>query len=292
MGLKRFFFIVYLLFQFTSQAQDQPDSLASTLLWKIEGEQSKVSYLFGTIHLIEKEYFSFPKLLEKKLLKCEQVVLELSEIPAEDQVQKLLQLDSGYFRDFFTQVQYDSLIDWSKKNWGMSPTLFNRTFEKLPPFAFSQMTTQMKYLSNAISYDRYIMEFAQKNKLKIGGLESIETQVQLLKNIPRELQTQMAMESIRNVAKNDSLFKLMQTYYMAQDIQALNELIHDKDANLDGFTEDLLDHRNEAWIPKMQLEMAQASTFFAVGAGHLSGKNGLIQLLKNKGYRVTPIFLK
>jgi uncharacterized protein YbaP (TraB family) len=54
----------------------------------------------------------------------------------------------------------------------------------------------------------------------------------------------------------------------------------------------LLDNRNKNWIPIMQENMAKRSMFFAVGAGHLSGPFGVINLLKEQGYRLSPIKVK
>ena len=53
--------------------------------------------------------------------------------------------------------------------------------------------------------------------------------------------------------------------------------------------EELLNKRNTNWIPKLMKYFDEGSTFVAVGAGHLSGPNGVIELLRNKGYKVEPI---
>ena len=52
-----------------------------------------------------------------------------------------------------------------------------------------------------------------------------------------------------------------------------------------------LDERNKKWVPKITSEIIKNKTFIAVGAGHLDGQNGLIQLLINQGYTLTPIQL-
>jgi hypothetical protein len=51
----------------------------------------------------------------------------------------------------------------------------------------------------------------------------------------------------------------------------------------------MLDNRNMNWIPKMSAIMKKEAVFFAVGAGHLSGDYGVINLLRNAGYTVKPI---
>ena len=52
----------------------------------------------------------------------------------------------------------------------------------------------------------------------------------------------------------------------------------------------LLDERNKKWIPKIETMAKDQSVFFGVGAGHLGGEDGVLNLLKQAGYRLTPIY--
>jgi uncharacterized protein YbaP (TraB family) len=56
-----------------------------------------------------------------------------------------------------------------------------------------------------------------------------------------------------------------------------------------GSQELLLDRRNRNWIPVMESAMKNSSTFFAVGAGHLAGNQGVLELLRKQGYKVKGI---
>ena len=76
----------------------------SSLLWKIESPNSKkVSYLFGTMHLIEKEYFIFPGKLSKIVEKCDALVMEMAGIPDQMEAMKYIVLSEGSFFDFFDE---------------------------------------------------------------------------------------------------------------------------------------------------------------------------------------------
>ena len=59
-----------------------------------------------------------------------------------------------------------------------------------------------------------------------------------------------------------------------------------------GEAEKLLDNRNKAWMTQLPSLFSEQSTFVAVGALHLSGKNGLVNLLRAQGYTVKPLPLK
>jgi uncharacterized protein YbaP (TraB family) len=63
-----------------------------------------------------------------------------------------------------------------------------------------------------------------------------------------------------------------------------------KAAGTDGqFEQNLLIERNQRWIPVMEKAMNDKASFFAVGAGHLGGPEGVLELLRKRGYRVTPV---
>ena len=69
---------------------------------------------------------------------------------------------------------------------------------------------------------------------------------------------------------------------------ALYDTILDSSTESDNIDE-FLGKRNEKWISRMVEKMDQQPVFFAVGAGHLWGDTGLISLLRNEGYTVTPV---
>jgi uncharacterized protein YbaP (TraB family) len=79
--------------------------------------------------------------------------------------------------------------------------------------------------------------------------------------------------------------------YKSQDVEKLYlGAVEDEKSDPD-FQKKLLDDRNTAWIPKIEAFVKDKPTFIAVGAGHLGGKNGVIQLLRAKGYDVKAIRL-
>lgn len=282
---------LFLLISSQLWGQEKIDTNENAILWKIEGKGIQESYLFGTIHLISKDRFYFPKSLEKKILKSKQVVLEIAEMPDRNEAMELLKLEKGTFFDFFDSLQIDSITQWTAKNWGMKKEVFAKTFENLQPFAFSQMVTQMKYMNNTASYDLTIMELAKSNKITTLGLETASFQMQLFSKLPKEMQTKMVMESIRGQEKQDSLFVQMQERYKNQDLKGLANLMQEKDGGLSEQTDVFLTQRNLNWIPLIEKHLMLNKTFIAVGAGHLPGKNGVIQLLRDKGYTLTPISL-
>ena len=81
----------------------------------------------------------------------------------------------------------------------------------------------------------------------------------------------------------------MAQIYISEDIEALYGYM-DEYMNHDvELMAKFLDERNNNWIPEIAKMSKDVSTFYGVGAGHLGGKQGVINLLKKAGYTVTPI---
>ncbi len=87
-------------------------------------------------------------------------------------------------------------------------------------------------------------------------------------------------------------FKKLIEIYKAQDSDSLydsmmKQMIEENTLPV----EVLLDERNKNWIPKIEKAINEKPSFIAVGGGHLGGKNGVLNLLKAKGYKVKAIRL-
>ena len=101
----------------------------------------------------------------------------------------------------------------------------------------------------------------------------------------------MLIESMRSTEKSgeDELAPLIRLY-KKQNIDSIYQYIHTQSAGTDNFEAALLDTRNRNWIPVISKKAKEKVTFFAVGAGHLGGKRGVIQLLRDAGYTVRPLY--
>ena len=262
----------------------------SSLLWEIEGPSiQKGSYLFGTMHLVEKDYFYFPKNLEKIVSKTDLLVMEIAGIPNEAEVLKYITLEEGSLFDFFTAEQTDSIFVWARSKMGMSEQLFRTSLSKMKPFVLVQLATQLQYLGKTESYEMKFQSIAENKKMAQKGLETIEFQMSLFDNLKKSEQAEMVMQEIRDSKKSDAQLKKIQQIYKRQNIDSLYMLIQEGEDMLSLKQSDFLDKRNHTWIPKIIEMLHENKCFIAVGAGHLGGKDGIIRLLQKEGYTLTPV---
>jgi len=263
----------------------------SSLLWKIESPTSKTSYLFGTMHIIEKEYFIFPKSLEKLVSKSDKVIMELPGIPSPKEALPLITLKQGSFFDFFSKEQTDSILQWANSELKMNEQLFRSVFYKMKPFVVVQTAVQLQFQGKTESYEKSFYTLSNDKKIETIGLETVEQQMSFFDDLTKEEQAEMVMESIRSSKKSIESLNRMQKVYARQNVDSLFLVLNEEGGLLSKKQSQFLDDRNKNWIPKIKNNISTKNCFIAVGAGHLGGTNGLIRLLQKEGYTLTPIQL-
>ncbi len=280
--MKKLLFILFVCLTATGFAQEK------SLLYSVKKDGSETSYLYGTTHLIADSAFYFSSKLEKTLAKADLLVLEIDNIMDQQKASDLLVLDSGSMFDLFTPAQADSVVNWGSTLLHMKPEVFRKGFEKKKPFVLLQIGMQNSIEGRARSYELELMSRALNNQQPIEGLETMEYQISLFDQLPDTIIREMIMAQIRDPEGGRAEQRKLTELYINRDVEALAELIETSD-EMEGSVDALLYQRNRNWIPVMMKLMETRSCFFAVGAGHLGGKNGVIQLLQHAGYQVTPL---
>lgn len=284
-----FISILALLLYFTPYAQHSAKTTNKSLLWQISGNNlKKPSYLFGTIHLICPGDYVWTEQMKNSLKKSDEVCFEmnLNDPGVMMKVATGLADNSGKrLEDYFTPEQYKIVAQYVKDSIGMDIAMF----QQMKPVALeSVFTSKSTNCPNPVSYEENIMEIAKKDKKKIAGLESPDEQIAVLESIPADTVVKEILGDIQNNGKDDTDYDALLVAYKNQDLPALYSLITRTKALGDDMGL-FLDKRNQKWIGRMARNMEKNSVFFAVGAGHLWGKEGLITLLRKKGYTVTPL---
>jgi|SRR5690554_451367 len=272
-------------------AQEAP---TTSLLWEITGKKVKSpSYLFGTMHLIPKESFLFPESLQEKVKGSDILVMEIGGLSEQMKALPLMMLESGSLFDLFTESQLDSLFAYTEEKLGFNEEQMRLSFGKMKPIVLLQLFSKEQFGEDPESYEMSLEQIARKESIEIMGLETIEEQIGFLDNLSPEDQVNLIMENIRNedddTMLNESL-KLVEIY-LSQDIEKIYEYVSQSDMSSEEFEEEMLTKRNQNWIQPIQKIIRKNKAFIAVGAAHLGGPEGVIELLRKKGYTLTPVNL-
>ena len=285
-------------------------SINAQLLYKISGNDlEKPSYIIGTHHLANVGFVEKINGVKEALTETEQVYGELKwDVMANPDSLKAMQekmmLPEGQtLKTILTPEQYKRLDAFmtAKMGAGMSNPMVEAQMGKLTPMALVTQFQVLLFLMNHMgefdpssTFDQYFQAQAQKNNLPCGGLETMSFQAQLLYgSTPMERQVEQLMCLIDNEQFNVQMLEEMTKAFYAQDLDALKKAMDVKlGTSCDSTPEEeaaLIDNRNADWLTKMPAIMKQAPTFFAVGAGHLPGEKGVLQLLRNAGYTVEGV---
>jgi uncharacterized protein YbaP (TraB family) len=145
------------------------------------------------------------------------------------------------------------------------------------------------------SYELELINIAKKEKLEFGGLETIGDQMSVFDKIPYADQATALSEMITEIKKTKGRADMKNEFdelvqlYKSQDVDGMVEKSQESFDKMDNSQDELLTKRNKNWIPLI-IEMAKDKpTFFAVGAAHLGGENGVIRLLMQAGYTVEAV---
>ena len=291
---KIFLLFALMMLAFASQAQ---------LLWKGSGNGlSRPSYIMGTYHFAPASMMEKIPGMQQALEGCDVVVGEIekeSMMSAEAQA-KMAQA---------MIAPLDSTLDklFSPEDLAIVEQVFDKYFG-----AMGVKLSQMNMLKpNAISVQmqamqavKYFPNFNQNELIDLAvqtaanemgrpsiGLETIEEQIELLFNGPLTEQAEGLLEA----CKKDDLFTVQSSAlveaYMAQDLNRIEAVFTDPELGGENAEEmeALIYDRNRSWAEKLHKMMPERAALVCVGAGHLPGDQGLLQLLRNRGYTVEPM---
>ncbi len=261
-----------------------------SLTWKVSGNGlEEASYLLGTIHIICKDDYFWTEAMEHALEQSQKVCMEmdLDDPSLQMELSQGLLLPPGKtLKDYFSESDYQQVSAYVQDSLGMPMIIM----DKMKPIALLTMmsTRNMGSCDATESYEMNIMKKATEGDKELIGLETPAEQLATLEKLNTDSVADYVMKSINDGGQeNSELLKQLTDAYKRQDLAALYQLIiqsQEYSADLDG----LLFQRNAKWIPLMAGIMKKQPTLFAVGAGHLWGEKGVIELLRDEGYTVEP----
>lgn len=273
-----------LLFLFVGVATAQNND--NSLLFRVTGNGlTAPSYLFGTLHAVPKNQFFINDSIRNCLNNSKGLILEMeTKISIKQQIDlvpRLLLPRGKTLKSYMDSTDYRSFYNYLRDSMGIKEKKIERYFQFKP--IFLQAILLKELIGTPKAYDVELRKLAKKSKFT--PLETLDDQLAILDSIPIADQLPINDSGIRF---KESYFELLDLY-LRQDIQNLITLVS-SDNSLAGDDSVLLSRRNQRWLPKIEQQYKSEATFVAVGAAHLYGDRGLLTLLRNQGYRVTPIY--
>lgn len=288
------------------------------LLWQIQQPGTPPSWLFGTMHMSDERLTTLPGPVADALDEARTVVLELEEIASERKMQMavirnmgLLTFTDGRSLDNILSKPERQLLRSVLQKYGMPYAASRRMKPWFVMLSLSMPVCEMQRQKAGFkAVDAVIAAIAQKNGAAIVGLESVKEQFQVFASLDEEEQRRLLLSSLYGNDTLDDQIATMTRLYLQRRPAALWQFAlylnksetgrHNGKENakeaarqqnaLKNFEYQLVTRRNKIMFERALPLLAKGSSFIAVGAAHLPGKQGLVALLKKAGYRLTKIY--
>lgn len=261
------------------------------ILWRIEGAAAQPSYLLGTIHSDDARVTALPAPIAQRFLQADSFSGEIDmDLPSLMQASQATLLNEG--------ESLQQLLD---------PALYQQTVKLLAPYGMPELMVQrMKPWAAAATLslprpqtglflDMLLYTQAAAQGKRVYGLETVSEQVGAMEAMPRDLQIAMLRDAIAQRDQLDHIIEQLITAYLQRDLRKLEAIsdmaMQQGDARVAQlFNSEVVVNRNRRMLERMQPRLREGNAFIAVGALHLPGEEGLLTQLRNRGYRVSPVY--
>ena len=265
----------------------------NTLLWEITGNGlQQPTYVYGTYHVMCKKYLAISNQLNIAIANADEVYMELDmDDPATMMGGFSLMNMKGdnKLADVFSTNDYKKVTHFFIDSLHMPLSFINRI---KPFFLMAMLYPKLTDCNASSGVEEAILKVAKANKKEIKGLETMAFQASVFDSIPYTTQAKELIKMLDSLPQYKKYMDTLLNIYLSQNLQKIEDQFNNNELGMMDSQDILLDDRNANWVKQLQQLMQQKSLLVAVGAGHLVGKKGLIQLLKNKGYTLRPLLNK
>ena len=276
-------FYLFIFVSFIGFSQENQNSL----LWEISGNGlEKPSYLYGTMHVSNKVAFRLDDVFFEALNNADYVALESSPSEWLEYNYYTTTLFPQNYASTFKDDFYSNIvgIEAPKDLLIRSAIRFNN---QLVNGILYRKDSAKDNFEEETYLDMFIYQAGKKTNKPIISLENLEESRYLVAKAQKNSKKDKIDPWLAKLYEKENAYLLRENTYRDRNIQFLDSI--SKASNSEYFREHMLFIRNDNMVKVLDSVMQTKSVFSGVGAAHLGGKRGMIQLLQNLGYRVKPL---
>ncbi|PCJ28198.1 MAG: TraB/GumN family protein [SAR86 cluster bacterium] len=267
---------------------------AETSVWSVLSGNNTV-YLGGTVHLLRPSDYPLPEEYEQAYQASSDIYFEtdisaMSKLSVQTQMlQQLTYSDDRTLKSVLNEEAYTAIAEYAA-GLGMplmmlekfKPGLLVSTFQVLEfqRMGFTPLGVDSHYNTKAINDGK-----------PIGQLETVEEQIGFLAAMGEGNESEFILLSLRDIDQTEQLIEEMIQAWRTGNNQKLSEMfVEEMKEEAPELYDSLLLQRNLKWIPQIEQMLKDEDTeFVLVGAAHIVGENGLLELLSSKGYQIKQL---
>lgn len=257
--------------------------IANTCLYKITGPGLPVSFIFGTMHVRDRTAYTFAEDALTAMKNCSHYYAEMNLDMAAEQINLSHYSfpENTRLSDLIKPGHYNRLTRMLKKSFEYDLDFHQSLY---PIIIINQLTEIILREDNHLALDHFLWLKAKEQGMITGGVETVESQLSTLRTLDMETQIQMLKEVGKNPKKFRTGISKLSEHYKNGDLKMLYKLSKRGLGKMKGA---LLYQRNSE-MSKAILAQLETPSFFAIGAAHLAGARGVLNLVKQTGIKVHP----
>ena len=269
----------------------QTAATGKSFLWKVHSGQ-KVLYLAGSVHALGADSYPLSAAYESAFNSSGTLVEEINLAEAEQLAAAPLLLSKGLYTDgrtFESAVAKDTatLVATRLKNTGIPMEMIRTMKPWMVMLLITAFEAQKAGLDAALGLDKYFFDKARAASKPVLALETAESQIDRFDKMPESLQEQMLRSTLTELDSQQNSVAAMINAWKTGNAAALEKMSLSSFDGYRGAYTSLIVERNNNWVPQIEACMARPQPcFVVVGAAHLIGPDGLLTLLKKKGYKI------
>ena len=262
-----------------------------SLLWKVSKGSSSV-YVLGSIHYLRSENYPLKKAILDAFETSKRLVLEIDLNATSGQAAQRLMLEKALFRDGTSLPQNISAETYQlaaerATQLGIDMGIFNPMKPWFAAINLIAIKLKALGLDPRRGVDRYLAGEAKRRGKPISGLETLDFQIGLLDQLSKQNQETMLRETVSELDLLDRNIDEIVRSWADGDEAVLAKLLLAGMMEFPEIHQKVIVERNRRWVPEIEKLLEQGSgALIVVGAAHLVGRDGVIEMLKTKGYSV------
>jgi len=262
-----------------------------SFLWKASKNEKSV-YVLGSIHYLKKENFPLPKSILDALDHSKKLVLEIDVNSASAGSAERLTFEKAPYRDGTTLAQnIDRETYQLAAQRAAQLGVDMRALNPMKPWFVALTMMAVKFqqlgLDPSLGVDRHLAERAKGRGKPTSGLETLEFQITLLDQLSKRDQDSMLRETVTELDLLDQNFNQIVQAWVSGDGASLEALLLASMREYPDLHQKIIVDRNRRWLPQIEKMIAQGDgAMVVVGAAHLVGQDGVIEMLKTRGYKL------
>ncbi len=271
-----------------------PEAATRSFLWKVSGQQTAI-YLMGSVHLLSKDYYPLSPPLEAAFKDSDLLVEEVDMgemLEPELQLRILTRgmLPPGRSIDKVVSPATFDLV--SRKAAALGLPI--EPLKQFKPWSLSLMLMNLVWANAGfdpnLGLDKHFYDLAKANGRLVQGLETTEFQISRFDEMTMAQQDRMLVETIMELETATASVEKVLAAWKTGDVDTVKQLLLQDLRKDPEMYQRLLVDRNRNWLPKLEaLFNRRGRALVIVGAAHLVGPDGLLQMLKSKGYPIEQL---